>query len=94
MEKSLIMKQRIFKGAGVILGFVIGSVSGIIVAAITGIMGLISAIGAAIAIPTGLFLENKFQGIQSEQNKKGLPVYILLIFLGSVLFFICFFLAK
>jgi len=89
MEKNEIKKQRIFKGAGLLLGFVIGSVIGVVVAAITGIMGLIGAVAAAVTIPTGLFLENKFQRKQAEQNTKVPKVYILLNLLGSVLYFLC-----
>ena len=94
MEKHEDYKPRIFKGAGILTGFAIGSVAGILVVTITGIIGLIGAVGASVALPAGLYLENKFQREKAEQKAKSQKIYLLLVLLGVALFFTCFFLVK
>jgi hypothetical protein len=94
METQEKYKSRIFKGAGILIGFVLGSVVGIVVASITGIIGLIGAIAASVALPTGLYIERKFQGEQAGRLIEGQKTYLLLFLIGVVLFFICFFLVK
>lgn len=93
MGKNIDKRPVIFKGAGVLLGFIIGAMFGILVVAITGITGLIGAISGAIAVPAGLFLENKFQMEKSERDVKNIKIYFLFIILGALLFFACLILA-
>jgi len=94
MEKNEIYKPGIFKGAGILTGFIIGAVAGVIFVIITGVMGLVGAISGAVALPTGLYLEKKFQKKQSEHYNKVRKIYLLLLILGSILFFCLFIIAK
>ncbi|MCJ7819736.1 MAG: hypothetical protein MUP53_00915 [Bacteroidales bacterium] len=57
-------------------------------------MGLIGAVAAAVALPTGLFLENKFRGKRAVEKKNVPGFFALTLLLGSVLFLICLILAK
>lgn len=82
MEKS----DRIFKGAGYLIGFIIGSIIGILFVVITGIEALIGAISGSIAIPLGIILENKFQGNQSRGGWKEKKILYLYFFLGILIF--------
>jgi hypothetical protein len=91
MEKNEKVKSDIFRGAGVLLVLVIGSVAGIIVTIITGITGIIGAVAGAVAMPAGLFLESRFQGEQRMQKRKMPAFYIFFILSGIVLFLIFFF---
>ena len=86
MENVKNNKPWIFKGAGALLGLIIGAMSGILVVAITGITGLIGAISGAIAVPAGLFFEKKFQKEKSERHVKNMKIFFLLIILGALLF--------
>lgn len=94
MEINEIKKPGIFKGAGVLSGFIIGAVTGTTVVAITGITGLIGAISGAVALPAGLYLEKKFQREKSERGAKNVKIYFLFILLGALLFFVCLLLAN
>ena len=94
METNEKVRPLVFNGAGIIAGLIIGAVIGISVLFITGSAGLIGAISAAVAIPAGIFLENRIREKQSSQKRKAEIVYMLLIFLGSVMFFMCCFLVK
>jgi hypothetical protein len=94
METQENYKPRIFKGAGILIGLVLGSVTGILAALLTGVIGIIGAIAASVAFPTGLFIEKKFQGEQGGHLIKGQETYLILFLIGVILFFICFFLVK
>ena len=94
METQESYKPRIFKGAGILIGLLLGSTAGILVASITGVMGLIGAIAGAVALPSGLYLERKFRREEAGNLRKGQRTYLLLFLIGTVLFFICFLLAK
>ena len=94
MVHSNSYKPRIFKGAGILLGFLIGSAVGIAFVKVTGVMGLIGAITASVAFPSGLYFERKFQRNQSEKQTKGQKTYLLLVFSGVVLFLICLFIVN
>jgi hypothetical protein len=85
--------RRVFKGAGFILGFIIGAVIGISTVAITGINGIIEDVSASIAIPAGYFLEKKFQKKLPDCDKENRKFYFLLLILGTVLFFCLFLIA-
>jgi hypothetical protein len=91
MENSSVNKTRIFKGAGYIIGFAIGSITAILFVAITGIEALIGAIAGAVTIPVGMGLEKKFQEKEYEVRAKGdtlLFIFIAVgtIFLGTIFF--------
>jgi len=94
METQENCKPRIFKGAGIIIGILLGSVAGIAVVSITGVVGLIGAIAGAVGLPAGLYFERKFQRVQSGQFINSQKTYLLMILTGVVLFFICFLLVK
>lgn len=94
MERQEIYKTRIFKGAGILIGLAVGLVAGIVTVVITGIMGLIGAVSASVAVPAGIYFETKFQGKQKEQKAKERRIYLWLIGVGLILFFICHFLVK
>jgi hypothetical protein len=92
METKENYRSRIFKGAGFLIGLALGAVAGISVAILTGIPGLIGAIAASVAIPSGFLIERKFQREQSGQLAKSQKAYLVLLILGLLLFFVCFFL--
>jgi polyferredoxin len=99
MERQEVYKPKIFKGAGVLIGLAIGMVAGIVTVVITGIMGLIGAVSASVAVPAGIYFETKFQGKQKEhkteeQKDKERRIYLWLIGVGLILFFVCYFLVK
>ena len=93
MEKKETSRPQLFKGAGIIMGIVIGSLTGIAFVSLTGVMGFIGAVSAAVALPLSLLLEKKFRrsGPVIPGTSK---TYLLLTALGTALFFICFFAVK
>jgi 4-hydroxybenzoate polyprenyltransferase len=93
MDKHEKQKTGIFQGAGYLIGFLLGAVAGILAVILTGIHGLIGVIAAAVAIPSGLLLERKFQNKAAENGKTGRKGYTLLIIFELILFIICFFMA-
>lgn len=62
MESPEEKKIRLFKGAGYLIGFLTGALFAVLFVAVTGVEALIGAIVAAVSIPLGMGLENKFQG--------------------------------
>lgn len=94
MERDVKTSRKIFKGAGILTGLLIGTLAGIIAVLLSGQMGIIGAVAAAVSIPSGLVLEKKFQGAEIERNAKSKGAYIALTLVGVGMFFICFFLLK
>ena len=50
----------LFKGAGYLAGFILGSAAAIVFVAITGVEALIGAVAASISIPAGIGFEKLF----------------------------------
>lgn len=82
MENLTESRTKKFKGAGYLIGFVIGSLVAILFVAITGIEALIGAIAGAIAIPLGIALEKKFQGQNAETKPGNKLFFISFLLLG------------
>ena len=93
MGKNEKKGSGIFTGAGYLTGLLIGAVAGVLVVKLTGIHGLIGAISAAIAIPSGYLMERKFQK-EEPSGGRAIRRYIAMIISGVILFFICFFILK
>ena len=93
MDKHEKQKTGIFQGAGYLIGFLLGTVAGILAVMLTGIHGIIGAVAAAVAVPSGLLLERKFRNEAAENGKAGSKGYTLLLIFGLILFLICFFMA-
>ena len=89
MESNGTYRRRVFKGAGIILGFLMGSLTGIVFVIITGVTGLIGAVSVSVALPLSLFLEKKFRRREAV-TMRALAIYLPMIVLGTVLFIICF----
>ena len=90
MEHSSERKTKLFKGAGYITGFLIGTAVAIVFVAITGIEALIGAIAGAVAIPVGIGLEKRFQEKKSEKDLKGQNVLFVIIAAGVIFLVVLF----
>jgi len=84
MENSSESNTKFFKGAGYIIGFAIGTITAIVFVAITGIEALIGAIAGAVAVPLGIGLEKRFQGIEYEARSKGSNFLFVFIAVGTI----------
>lgn len=79
-------KTRMFKGAGYLIGFLIGTLVAVSFVAITGMEALIGAMAAAVALPSGAVLEQKIQG-KAPVNKHYLGnLAMVFLALGTLLF--------
>jgi hypothetical protein len=95
MEENVKTRKRIFKGGGSLMGVVAGAATGVLAVILTGQMGIIGAVSAAVSLPVGLLLEKKFQqGAETGKDVKSTIAYVAWILLGVALFLICFFLVK
>ena len=61
MENPTGKKIKLFKGAGYLIGFFIGSLIAVIFVAISGVEALIGPIVCSVSVPTGMVLEKKFK---------------------------------
>jgi uncharacterized membrane protein len=59
MENQTAKKTILFKGAGYLIGFAIGTVVAVLFVAISGVEALLGAISASVSIPVGYTLEKK-----------------------------------
>ena len=84
MEHPTEKKIKLFKGAGYLIGFLIGTVVAVLFVAISGVEALIGAIAAAVSIPAGIGLEEKFQVKEPENRSKGNNLKIAFLVLGLV----------
>jgi hypothetical protein len=84
MENQVEKKTRFFKGAGYLIGFLMGTAAAVLFVAISGVEALIGAIAASVSIPAGIALEEKFQGKGSENRSKGKTLIIAFLVLGFV----------
>lgn len=82
MENPTEKKIKLFKGAGYLIGFFIGSLIAVIFVAISGVEALIGPIVCSVSVPTGMVLENKFQGKAPEKNLKVEIITIAFLMLG------------
>ncbi len=82
MENPIEKKTIFFKGAGYLIGFLIGTVTAVIFVAITGVEALIGAVAGAVAIPASILLEEKLQGKERDSNSKGRSLLIAFLVLG------------
>jgi hypothetical protein len=92
MENHTEKKTKLFKGAGYLIGFLIGTVVAVIFVAITGIEALIGPIAASVSLPAGFALEKKFQGKELEnkpKEKNSIIAFLVLgiVFLAGAIFF-------
>ena len=84
MENSTNKKNYLFKGAGYLTGFLIGTIVAVLFVAITGIEALIGAVAALVSIPAGIVLENKFQGKVAENKSKYEQFTVTFLILGII----------
>jgi hypothetical protein len=90
MEQTSERKTKIFKGAGYITGFLIGTAIAIVFVALTGIEALIGAVAAAFALPVGMALEKKFQAKKTEKETKEHNLLFVFITVGVILLVVVF----
>lgn len=85
--KNLIEKKiKIFKGAGYLIGFLLGTAIAVLFVAVTGVEALIGAIAASVSIPAGMFLEQKLQGKNVAGNSGNGKFLIAFLALGIAFF--------
>jgi hypothetical protein len=78
-------KTRLFKGAGYLIGFLIGTVVAVSFVAITGMEALIGAMAAAVALPSGAVLEQKIQGKAPGNKRSGRNLSLVFMAIGTAL---------
>ncbi len=93
MENSTVKKKNLFKGAGYLIGFLIGTVLAVLFVAITGVEALIGAIAGSVSIPAGIVLEKKIQGKETLSKSKDEQFLIVFLVLGIVLITVAIFFA-
>lgn len=84
MENHTEKKTKLSKGAGYLIGFLIGTVVAVLFVAITGIDAFIVAFAAAVSIPAGIVFEKKLQGKEPENKSKEERFTVTFLVLGIV----------
>jgi hypothetical protein len=86
MKDAFERKIRLPKGAGYLIGFVMGASVAVGFVAITGVEALIGAVAASISFPVGLLLEQKIQGKEVEISPAAKILSVVFLLLGIVFF--------
>jgi len=87
MKNQIEKKIKIFKGAGYLIGFLLGTAIAVLFVAMTGVEALIGAIAAAVSIPAGMVLEQKFQG-KDAATKSGTGKFLIAFLALGILVFV------
>lgn len=94
MENSNENKNKLFPGAGYLMGFAMGALTGIVFVAITGVEALIGVISCSVALPAGFLLEKKLVA-KDQGYKSSLKNFSIgFLALGIIFFALFYFLVK
>ncbi|PLX07863.1 MAG: hypothetical protein C0596_08970 [Marinilabiliales bacterium] len=88
-------KKRPFKGAGMLIGFTIGSSAALVLYLLTREITTSIPIFAGVCVPIGMAIEKKLQGEEKQESKpKTKNLMIFIITLGLILLSGLYFYAK
>lgn len=94
MKKSKSINSKPFKGAGYLLGAIIGFTAAITSFVITENIAISIPLLAGLSIPLGMFIEQKFQVQAKEKDTSKMKILVALFAVGILLFFLIVFIAK
>ena len=95
MKSSTVKNTKIFKGAGMLIGFACGIAAGVVIFALTGKIEATLPLVPAFAVPLGICFERKFQGETKKAiNPKTKNFFIILVAIGVIFLSGLYFFAK